>query len=146
MPNFEKIVLAVDGSPGSIRATEVACDLVKLSKGSVRVVHVIEEVHHAQRAGDFALEESEDVARFTKPHVDVLTEAGVDHTLDVRRARVGHVAKEIVAIAHEISADAIVMGTRGDSMIGGLLLGSTAFKVLHVSDLPVVVVPFSDKA
>jgi nucleotide-binding universal stress UspA family protein len=46
-----------------------------------------------------------------------------------------------VHIAHEASADLIVVGTRGRSMLPALLVGGTAQRLLHVSDLPVLAVP-----
>lgn len=138
---LEKLLLAVDGSPQSLEAAKLARDLARLSKGSVHVVHVIEEVIGAGRAGDFALEESEAAADVVKEPTAMLAESSVDHSVEIRRARVGHIAAELITAAHEQSADAIVMGTRGTSTLGAMLLGSSANKVLHLSDLPVIVVP-----
>jgi nucleotide-binding universal stress UspA family protein len=42
------------------------------------------------------------------------------------------------ARAHD--AGVIVMGSRGRSDLAGLVLGSTAHKVIHLSDRPVLVV------
>jgi len=47
----------------------------------------------------------------------------------------------ILAVAKEINADLIVMGTRTHSSIGKILMGSTAQKVLQSSEIPVLVVP-----
>jgi nucleotide-binding universal stress UspA family protein len=52
----------------------------------------------------------------------------------------GYAAREIVNDAIEVDADVIVMGSRGRGDIAGLLLGSTAHKVIHLSDRPVLVV------
>ena len=47
----------------------------------------------------------------------------------------------LVAVDHsEISDRAVLAGSRGRGDIAGLLLGSTAHKVIHLSDRPVLVV------
>jgi nucleotide-binding universal stress UspA family protein len=50
-------------------------------------------------------------------------------------------AKALIDLADERDARVIVIGTRGESPIRGALLGSTAHKLLHLSDRPVLVVP-----
>jgi nucleotide-binding universal stress UspA family protein len=50
-------------------------------------------------------------------------------------------AKGLVSLAAERDARVIVVGTRGESPIHGALIGSTAHKLLHLSDRPVLVVP-----
>ena len=47
---------------------------------------------------------------------------------------------EILAEAEESGASVIVMGSRGVSDLTGLLVGSTAHKVLHLGRLPVLVI------
>jgi nucleotide-binding universal stress UspA family protein len=59
----------------------------------------------------------------------------------VHRAVLGGPAPAILNIAHEAGADLIVVGTRGRSAVAGLLVGSVAHRLLHLSDLPVLVVP-----
>jgi nucleotide-binding universal stress UspA family protein len=53
---------------------------------------------------------------------------------------VGYVAQSIARHADEAGCDAIVMGTRGMSAIGNLLMGSIATKVIHLTKLPVTLV------
>jgi nucleotide-binding universal stress UspA family protein len=50
-------------------------------------------------------------------------------------------ARALVALADERDARLIVVGTRGDSLLKGVLLGSTPHKLLALSDRPVLVVP-----
>jgi nucleotide-binding universal stress UspA family protein len=50
-------------------------------------------------------------------------------------------ADALVKLADERDARMIVVGTRGESPIKGALLGSTAHKLLHLADRPVLVVP-----
>jgi nucleotide-binding universal stress UspA family protein len=49
-------------------------------------------------------------------------------------------AQEIVIQAHDFGADLIVMGSRGLSGLPGMLLGSVTQKVLHFTDVPVLVI------
>jgi nucleotide-binding universal stress UspA family protein len=53
-------------------------------------------------------------------------------------------APGLVQLARERDARVIVIGTRGESPIKGALLGSTAHKLLHHSDRPVLVVPLPE--
>jgi nucleotide-binding universal stress UspA family protein len=50
-------------------------------------------------------------------------------------------AAGLVALADERDARVIVVGTRSDGLVKGMLLGSTAHKLLHLSDRPVLIVP-----
>ncbi len=54
-------------------------------------------------------------------------------------------ARALVELADERDARVIVVGTRGETPIKGALLGSTAHKLLHLSDRPVLVVPTGER-
>ena len=50
----------------------------------------------------------------------------------------------LAELAKERDARVIVIGTRGESPIRGALLGSTAHKLLHLAERPVLVVPVTE--
>jgi len=54
------------------------------------------------------------------------------------------VAHAIADIAEKSKGDLIVAGTRGHSLIEGLLVGSVTQRLLHIAKQPVLVVPASD--
>jgi nucleotide-binding universal stress UspA family protein len=56
------------------------------------------------------------------------------------RILVGSVAETIAKHAKDARCDLIYIGTHGRTGITGALVGSTASKVLHISDLPVLLV------
>ena len=58
----------------------------------------------------------------------------------VAQVRVGSAAAEITAYAVEHDCDVIVMGTRGMGVVGSLVMGSVAQKVVHLSPVPVTLV------
>ncbi len=64
--------------------------------------------------------------------------AGVAADASVRG---GHPAREILAVAGEIQADLIVLGSHGRGGVEHLLLGSVAEKVMRKAACPVMVVP-----
>jgi nucleotide-binding universal stress UspA family protein len=49
-------------------------------------------------------------------------------------------AQEIARLAAELDCDLIVMGTHGRGRIAGLVMGSVAMKVVHLSTVPVTLV------
>ncbi len=59
---------------------------------------------------------------------------------EVRTTLFGYAARDIVDDAIEHDADVIVMGSRGRSDLAGFILGSTAHKVIHLTDRPVLIV------
>ena len=54
----------------------------------------------------------------------------------------GSPAKVILEEAEKLKASMIVMGTHGHSLLGELVLGSVALKVIHKSTIPVLLVPY----
>lgn len=87
---------------------------------------------------------SKDEALLRK-RIQVFAEANpdmeVDRVLTSVRAVEGEAAKRILDMAKHVLADVIIMGSRGHSAIGELLLGSVAHKVTMKSDVPVILVP-----
>lgn len=72
--------------------------------------------------------------------VEKLAEAGVKAHGEVRTTLFGYAARDIVDDAIEHDAGVIVMGSRGRSDLAGFILGSTAHKVIHLTDRPVLIV------
>jgi nucleotide-binding universal stress UspA family protein len=64
----------------------------------------------------------------------------VDARPELRRAPRGGVAAEIAAAAAERGSDLVVLGSRGRSDLGGLLLGSVSHEVLERVSCPVLLV------
>lgn len=77
--------------------------------------------------------------------IDVFSEAHPDievgRVLASVRAVEGDPARRILDMAKHVLADVIVMGSRGHSAIGELLIGSVAHKVTMKADVPVILVP-----
>jgi len=131
--------VAVDHSEVAQRALDAAKDLALLSKGEVWVLHLREKEVIAQM-GDVPSESAADAKSPVSAAVEALTKAGVTAHGEVRDTTFGHAAREIMEDAKEHDVGVIVMGTRGRSDLTGLVLGSTAHKVIHLADRAVLVV------
>ncbi len=137
---YEKILVAVDQSPVSDRAVLAARDLGVLSKGEVWVLH-LREFEPGGKAGILPPRETPSEANAeVAASVEILTNAGVKAHGMVKNTLYGHAAREIVADAIELDCGIIVMGSRGRGDLAGLIVGSTAHKVIHLADRPVLIV------
>jgi len=140
-----KILVAVDGSKPSLKAVQLLvehCDWYR-SPPQVELVTVHLPVPKLPRMGaavgkaqieKYYREEGEAMLAAAKKKLDAARVPYAAHVL------VGSVAEAIVKHAKDKRCDLIYIGTRGMSEIGKALLGSTATKVLHIADTPVLLV------
>ena len=136
---FKSLLVAVDHSEITERVLGAARELALLSNGEVWVLH-LREREVLPRAGLVANESTDDAQAAVDAAVDELTKAGVTAHGEVRNTIFGHAAGEIVDDAKEHDVGVIVVGSRGRGDLAGLVLGSTAHKVIHLADRPVLVV------
>jgi nucleotide-binding universal stress UspA family protein len=136
---YERVLAAVDHSEVSERVLAAARDLALLSKGQVWVLH-LREREVISRMGLVPTEPESDAEAEVTAAVNELTAAGVTAHGVIRDTVFGYAAREIIDDAREHQADVIVMGSRGRGDLAGLVLGSTAHKVIHLADRPVLVV------
>ena len=137
---FDKILVAVDHSEISDRALDAARDLALLSKGEVWVLHLREREVAVKTGVSLSDESMDEASAAVAAAVDKLTAAGVKAHGDVGTTLFGYAARNIIDDAKEHDVDVIVMGSRGRGDLAGLILGSTAHKVIHLADRPVLIV------
>jgi nucleotide-binding universal stress UspA family protein len=137
---YEKILVAVDHSESTPRVLGAAQGLASLSKGEVWVLHLRERETVGKTGLLTSRETAEESGADVSDVVDALTKAGITAHGVVRDTLFGHAASEIVAEAKDRGADVIVMGSQGRGDLAGLILGSTAHKVIHLADRQVMVV------
>ena len=137
---FDKILVAVDHSEMSDRALDAARDLALLSKGEVWVLHMREREVAVKTSVSLSDESMDEASAAVAAAVDKLTAAGVKAHGDVGTTLFGYAARNIIDDAKEHDVDVIVMGSRGRGDLAGLILGSTAHKVIHLADRPVLIV------
>jgi len=136
---YGRILLAVDHSEAAGRVINAARELASLSDGEVWVLH-LREMEVMPRVGYVPIESNTEAQSIAEHAAQELHDSGVKAHYEVRNTIYGQAGREIVDIARAHDADVIVMGSRGRSDLAGLVLGSTAHKVIHHSDRPVLVV------
>jgi nucleotide-binding universal stress UspA family protein len=138
-----KFLVAVDGSPASLRAVKLAIEFTTVwRQASLILLNVQNVVMLGPTTGLMAaawIEEEEAAAaeECLKDSVEACQSAGV--SFKVRSER-GAPAATIDQIVRLENADHIFMGTRGLGSIRGLLVGSVATQVLHLVEVPVTLV------
>jgi len=139
---FKKIVWATDGSDSADKALDVAKALAEHTGGELVAVHCEELTLPGKGGGTYpvAANEQELKAKIRR-QVSELSGNGITATMETTRARVGGAAPAIAGAASAHESDAIVVGTRGHTPIGGLLVGSVTQRLLHISPCPVIAVP-----
>ena len=136
---YEKLLVAVDHSRVTEHVLSAARDLASLSRGEVWVLH-LREREVMPRAGVIENETSDEAQAQVDAAVEELTKAGIKAHGVVRHTIYGYAAREIVEDAKSLDVGVIIMGSRGRGDLAGLVLGSTAHKVIHLADRPVLVV------
>jgi nucleotide-binding universal stress UspA family protein len=147
MSLYQRILVPVDGSETANRGLAEAIRLAGLTGGSLRLIHVADEVSvafamnaYAGVPGDWSERIRADSARVLDLAKSGVEAAGLRcDTVQVDNFS-GAVHEKIVAEANRWPADLIVIGTHGRRGIGRLVLGSSAENVLRSASVPVLLV------
>lgn len=135
------VVLATDGSEESDLAARAAADLCDRTGADLHVVHAWDRTSTAFSAPVRALLSrlpGEEAAGLLESQLDLIRAGGgVVKEAHLRR---GPAAGEIAALAGELDADLVVLGTRGTGAMERLMLGSVSEDVARISPCPTLVV------
>ena len=134
------IVIGYVASPGAQAALLEAAELAKLS-GSLLVIVFAYEIPAAYgggETGDYRRTLRELAENATNDAVERIRDTGVKYEVELVPKRP---VDALLDTAKERDAQMIVVGTQGEHPLAGAILGSVPHKLLHVSTLPVLVVP-----
>ena len=136
-----RVLIPVDGSENAERAVKLVARKAQLYKepmeinllnvqhsfpGAIRGVHhQAEQAHHDEGMKALA-------GAFRQ-----LDNAGIKYKYHIS---VGEIPEVIAHFVREQKIEQVVMGVRGLGTVAGLLLGSVTTKVLHLVDVPVLLV------
>jgi nucleotide-binding universal stress UspA family protein len=139
------IVVGVDGSDGSLAALRAAAKLAEQTGSRLSVVFV----HELGAARSLAAAYDGSAEVYIEQSIEELGKVSRERTFDLLADRplewafdevAGEAVHELIDVAKERSASMIVVGGRGHSVVGGLVLGSVAQKLVRSSPISVLVV------
>jgi nucleotide-binding universal stress UspA family protein len=140
---FQTLLVPIDFSGHSGAALDLAVELARSSRGHVHLLHAYEIPLGTIPPYGVALPEPllaevrDAAARRIEKAARKVQDAGVECKTHVVHAPA---ADAIVEAARAVSADLIVMGTRGLTGFKHALLGSVAERVVRLSSCPVLTV------
>jgi nucleotide-binding universal stress UspA family protein len=142
---IRRILVPVDFSAHSERATEYACQLAARLGASLELLHVVDDPflsgawspelpipNPAPLLDELVGDASIRLARYVSPQRSTVAA----HSVVLR----GPTSRMIVAHAAACDVDLIVMGTHGRTGLSHLLLGSVAERVLRTAGCPVLTI------
>ena len=139
---FGKILLATDGNEDSTRAALAAADLSMLTGARLHVVHVWTgappPAYPGRALDDYSRLAAEEAGEILRRHAWYARVDGAEVAGEHLRA--GKPAEEITALAEELDADLVVLGSRGAGWLKRLVTGSVSEGVVRGAPCPVLVV------
>lgn len=137
---YNNMLLAVDGSENSLRATQEAIKIASLvNECIIEVVLVVDfsqsksDVLHAQGKEDLELSRRRKLSSIEKK----LKSGNVSYKINILR---GDPGETIVSFANKGTFDLVIIGSRGLNILQEMVLGGVSHKVAKRVQCPVLIV------
>ncbi|SDI32821.1 universal stress protein [Winogradskyella thalassocola] len=139
---MKKIIVPVDFSKHSEYALETAASLAKQHNSELIVMHMLEmsESIFSASSTERGQENAFMLMVANKKFETFLDQPYLEGLEVTPMVKYHKVLKEVAAVANDVRADLIVMGSRGHSDHDGIFTGSNTEKVVRYSNTPVLVV------
>jgi nucleotide-binding universal stress UspA family protein len=132
------IVAGYDGSDGSKAALACAIELADRLGAELVIAYGYEFSRLGGEVTDLAAALRELGEKMTSEGAERAANAGLTARCVVRE---GNPAQVLADLGKELDAIAIAIGTRGERPVVGAILGSLSHKLLHLAEVPLLVVP-----
>ena len=134
---YETILVPVENRETDRTILEHIRPLARMTKSKLILVHVADG-WAARNFDQLGLQESEEMKQDREYLQTVETELRAEGFEVTSVLAMGDPATEIIKLAEKAGAELIAMTTHGHRLIGDFLYGSTADKVRHAVDIPVL--------
>jgi nucleotide-binding universal stress UspA family protein len=142
---FNRILVAVDGSPASLHALKETCRLARAEHGSIGVVSVVPPHDGELRLVGVSNVIEKTYAQAERARDEAVRVAELEGISVKAYVLQGEPHEAIVSLAEEEQYDVIALGVRGHNVAENLLMGSAAAQVIGFSDIPVLVIPLESR-
>jgi len=150
---YQRILVPVDGSPTSQRGLNEAIELAKITKGCLRMLHVIDDLSfslaldaYSGHPGEWMKQLRDGGGRILDAAKATAEAAGVEADTLLCDRVTGPVYEQVTTEANNWHADLIVLGTHGRRGIDRFVMGSSAEHILRHARIPVLLVRASEAA
>lgn len=147
MISLRDILLPVDFSEPSLRATEYGLEIARRFGATLHLLHVIEDpVIYLPMFESYPVPTSQQFETYAQDRLEnwILPEDADQCSIETLWVH-GRPASKIVEYATDCRSDLIILGTHGRGSAVHLLLGSVAEKVVRKAPCPVLTVHASGK-
>ena len=134
---YETILVPVENRETDRTILQHIRPLARMTKSKLILVHVADG-WAARNFDQLGLQESEEMKQDREYLQSVETELSTEGFEVTSVLAMGDPATEIIKLAEKAGAELIAMTTHGHRLIGDILYGSTADKVRHAVDIPVL--------
>lgn len=148
--DLQKILVPTDFSNESLTALDHAALFAHTYDAEIVLLHVVETYEFNAVLDNLGTSYEEIVKKGIEEKIQqLITERDNLKGVTISsRIESGKVHRKVLAVAEELSADLIVMGTHGASGIGHLekmVLGSNAYRIVNGSSIPVLTIRDANK-
>ena len=138
---FKKILVPLDGSPNSMRGLNTAILLAKQSGGAITGLYVISSSGFSKAPSLLKKYRKELIKNAEKIMFQARSNTIKNNVeFDAKIITSPGIVKTIAGFAKSKRFDMVVMGSRGQSSPDARYLGSVANGVLHILEVPVLIV------
>lgn len=139
------IVVGVDGSDSSMRAAQHATAMARQLGAALKLVTVVRTPEGWWGIGGAPPSPEALSAALVEGQQKILKEFEEKLELDgvayETVEELGDPVSRLIAVCDDVSADVLVIGKRGAGLAERVILGSTADRLTHLAECPVLVVP-----
>lgn len=136
---MKEIMVAIDGSEGSLAAIDEAVDLAAPLGAHITFLAVRKAPSSLLGTTNYQCRLARDLG-VTRAAVDAALEKAQGAGIEARgEVLEGDAVDEILSFADNCGADLIVMGSRGHGALAGAMLGSVSSEVTRHANVPVLV-------
>jgi nucleotide-binding universal stress UspA family protein len=141
---FKTVLWATDASPAAERALPVAKSIAQTYGAKLLVAHVQEIPLGPPLRVNAAQEKADETEAGLQRRVEDLKRDGVTAEFAPVQMTTHGAAHALAELARDVGADLIIAGTRGNSQLVRVLVGSVTRRLLELAPCPLLAVPPED--